>query len=69
MLKDKKNFYMVQSQLVNIYLIVNLSNRQMVDKLKPLFYCVYANIRKLLVDETIPLECNIIGLTRHRKNP
>ena len=37
------------------------------DRLKPLFDCVYANIRKLLVDETIPLECYIIGLTRHRK--
>ena len=37
------------------------------DRLKPLFDCLYANIRKLLVDETIPIECYIIGLPRHRK--
>ena len=37
------------------------------DRLKPLFDCPYANIRKVLVDETIPIECYIIGLPRHIK--
>ena len=37
------------------------------DRLKPLFDCIYANIHKLLDDENIPMECYLIGLTRHRK--
>ena len=37
------------------------------DRLKQLFDCLYANIRKLLDDENIPMECYLIGLTRYIK--